>query len=437
MVLQRQRQDGTYHAHVVDESAHGKGLMRRNLTPRIIIVCAALVLAAASAASAQIDEDAPPLEEIEGVKTAVVLNANTDGTVNATIDQAALAAHEAIGGVDSDNRKKDGFFPYTMPDSRSVVEQALRSAGDRSDPTNLVIMSGGDSQLAIGQVARTSLGNTTFIDLGQAAPCLDAEGRADQTGECLGGVDLLPFNYSAVTFEVEDPAYLAGVIAASASRHDRLGIISGMPDCEECNRYVQGFIRGAQSIEPEIDIEVAYLADAGEEGYAFGDPNAARTFADAFIDIYQPDVLLPIASGASLAMIEAADDAGILAIGTDVDVASLHPELVDTVLASITRDVGTAVRDSIYEYTTGNLPRVRAMTLSDGSVDLTGEWQRRSGLTGDVAGRYQDARDALLSGTVQACPSNCGEPYGPNGSVIVAEPEPEIVAEPSVAPADG
>ncbi len=404
------------------------------------MVTTILALSFASVTSAQFDGP-PPYDVIEGVTTAVVLNATTDGTVNATIDRAARDAHQTIGGNISDNKKKNGFFEATMPDGRSVVEQALKSAGDRNAPTHLVIISGGNSQLVIGQIAGTNrLANTTFVDLGQAGPCVDQEGRPDGTGACLGGSEVLPFNYSAVTFEVEDPAYLAGVIAASASRHDRLGIISGKPDCEECNRYIQGYIRGAQSIEPNMDIEVAYLADAGleNEAYAFGDPNAAKAFADAFIDVYQPDVLLPIANGASLAMIQAADDAGILAIGTDVDVASLHPELVDTVLASITRDVGTAVRDSVYEYSTmdGSLPRQRLMTLGSG-VDLTEEWQRRSGLTGDVAGRYQDARDALLSGTVEACPSKCGEPYGPDGSVVVAEPEPDTVAEPSVAPADG
>jgi basic membrane lipoprotein Med (substrate-binding protein (PBP1-ABC) superfamily) len=197
-----------------------------------------------------------------------------------------------------------------------------------------------------------------------------------------------------------------------------------MADCEECNRYIQGFVNGARSVEPEIEIRLAYLAD-DSEALAFGDATAANTFADAFIEVYQPDVLLPVAHGASIGMIQAACDHGILAVGTDIDVTSVHPEFSECVLGSITRDVATAVRHSVYDYSTGRIPRLREMTLSDGYVDLTNEWSRMSALPGDVSGRYEDARTALITGVVDACPVDCGKPVALDGS------------EAGQAPADG
>lgn len=391
--------------------------MRRNRTPRIMATAAALTLLATSTAFAQFDDDDPLVSPVEGVRTAVVLNANTDDSVNAAIAAEARAAHLEIGGVIDDKKPKlNAFFESTEPDRMAVVQAAV---DDANDANNLVIISGGDSQSIIGVVSRTP--TAIFIDLGQPLPCVDERGSPDRTGACLGGELAMPFNYSAVTFGVEDPAYLAGVVAASASRNDRLGIISGMADCDECNRYIQGFIQGARSIEPDITINQAFLADE-DEAIAFGDAVSATAFAEAFIDVFQPDVLLPIAEGASVGMIEAACDAGILVVGTGVDVARQNPELAECVLASVTKDVRTAVRHAVYDFSTGNYPRVREMTLADGYVGLTEEWRLDSTIPVGVKDLYADAFDGLVTGQIDACPTDCGKPYGPDGPLQPVEP---------------
>lgn len=393
--------------------------MRRNLNPRIITAGVALVLLASTAASAQFDDD-PFFERDENIHTTVVLNATSGDAINATIDSAARKAHRELGGKISDGNK-NAYFIFSEPDRTSVVIQADAEAGDLANVgRNLMFISGGDSEVTARRASRNP--NTSFVDLGQSLPCLDAEGQPDDSGECTADSDVLPFNYSAVTFDVHDPAYLAGVVAASASRDDRLGIISGMADCEECNRYVQGFVTGARSVEPDIEIQLAYLAD-DSESLAFGDATAANTFADAFIEVYQPDVLLPIAHGASVGMIQAACDHGILAVGTDMDVSRVHPELSECILGSITRDVETAVRHSVYDYSTSRLPRLREMSLADGYVDLTDEWSSMSALPGDVSERYEDARTALLTGAADACPVDCGKPFSLDGSAA-AEADP-------------
>ena len=87
----------------------------------------------------------------------------------------------------------------------------------RSFDMDIVFIEGGDSPSTVGFAG--SLPNTYFVDLGQTVPCVDANGRADRTGECQGGTRALPSNYVAIPFEVEAPAYLAGVLAASLSNH--------------------------------------------------------------------------------------------------------------------------------------------------------------------------------------------------------------------------
>jgi basic membrane lipoprotein Med (substrate-binding protein (PBP1-ABC) superfamily) len=376
---------------------------------RIIVGAAALTLLVPSAVFAQQFEPGatPRPRLLEGVKTAVITSALTDPVVNEVIDTTARFAHKELGGIAS-NRKKNGFFPSSQPTGQDVVRTTLDFA--KAEEVNVIVITGGDSQSTVS-IAR-NFPQTVYLDIAQPQPCIDSDGRSDPSGTCEGSTFAIPSNYMAVNFEVEDAAYLAGVIAASASRSDRLGIISGLADCEECNRYIQGFILGAQGVKPDIDIEMAFLAD-DDEAEAFGDPTTAKTFAKAFIDVHQPDVLLPIARGASRGMIEAACEAGILAVGTDIDVSVVHPDLAECVLASITKDMEYAVRESVFRFANSDLQPTWDLGLEDGYVDLTDEWTRLPTMPVDATERYADAREAIIIDQIDACPSTCGAPFGP------------------------
>jgi basic membrane lipoprotein Med (substrate-binding protein (PBP1-ABC) superfamily) len=303
----------------------------------------------------------------------------------------------------------------TLDDTDFVVRAASDLGEQQRD---IVVISGGDSEVTAGfALDFTDPTYTIFIDIDQPFPCLTFDGRVDPTGTCAGRA--LPFNHEVVEFAVDQPAYLAGVIAASASRDDRLGIISGTPDCTTCNRYIEGFTLGARSVQPEIEIRVAHLSD-DDEATAFGDPDTARTFAKAFIDVYRPDVLLPVAGASSKGVIEAACDEGILAIGTDFDVSAAYPSLDRCVLASITRDIDRAVKWSVWKYIDGEDLGHRVLEIGDGGVALTDEWDDLPILPVDTVERFGAALEGILSGRIDTCPTACGN--GAEGSV--EEPEP-------------
>jgi basic membrane lipoprotein Med (substrate-binding protein (PBP1-ABC) superfamily) len=373
---------------------------------RILTTAAALALLSTSSVSAQLDPDLVEPVQFPGIKVGTVYNINSDPSTNARIQATVLPAFEEVGGKISDRPKRNGLVDVgELPDRLEVVTIARDLAKDVQP--EMVIISGGDAQSTISYAS--TYPNTMFIDVGQPLPCVDPGGRPDATGACDGGLNSVAGNYSAITYEVEDPAYLAGVLAASASRNNRLGIISGMSDCNECNRMIQGFAAGAVSVKPDIAIEVAFLAD-DDEKQAFRDAASARTFTEAFIDVHQPDVILPIANGATVGMIEAACDAGVLAIGTTgIDMVTDGPKLDgDCVLASITKDLEAAVRAAIYDFTSVGNPKQRSMTLIDGEVDLTEGWRLLPVLPTDAHERYETARQQLISGQIESCPESCG-----------------------------
>lgn len=387
--------------------------MRGTPTINVIGLAAAMSLLTASAVVAQIGEPAatPPPNQVVGVTTGTITSDLTEPAISTIVEKAATFAHEEIGG--RAGGKKDGFLSVALPATSNVVLAARDLAEEDFD---LVVISGGDSQGTVGFAA--AYPNTVFLDIGQPLPCVTRDGRADPSGTCDGDTFAIPINYAAVDFDVDQAAYLAGVIAAAASRDDSLGIISGTMDCPDCNRYIQGFLLGAQSIKPEIDVEIAYLADEGEAA-AFGDPTSAKTFAKAFIDVYEPDVILPLAGSGSRGIIEAACEAGILAVGTDIDVSTAYPELAECILASIVKDFDFAVREAIFAFANESLAPEWRLGLADGHVVVTDEWTRLPGLPVDLAERYEQAGQAVLTGQVQTCPTDCGAPYGPGAAVEV------------------
>lgn len=381
--------------------------MRGTQPVKVISLAAALTLLAGGTVSAQDAEPAltPPPNRFDNVKTAIIRSELSEPSVNTAVERAAAFAHEEIGGqVDG---RRGGLTSLLLPGPSAVVLAARDMAEDNSD---LVVISGGDSQASIGFAS--AYPNTVFLDIDQPMPCVTEDGRADPSGTCEGGTFAIPLNYSAVNFAVDEAAYLAGVIAAAASRGDSLGIISGTLDCSECNRYLQGFLLGAQSIKPEIDVEVAYLSDDDEE-VAFGDPDSAKTFAKAFIDVYEPDVILPLAGRGSRGIIEAACEAGILAVGTNIDFSAAYPELADCILTSITKDIEFAVRESVFAFANEDLSAEWRLGISDGHVGVTDEWTRLPGLPVDLSERYAKAEQDILTGQVQTCPADCGTPFGP------------------------
>jgi basic membrane lipoprotein Med (substrate-binding protein (PBP1-ABC) superfamily) len=378
--------------------------MRARPIVNVMSVAAALLLVTGGAAWAQLDEPiatAPP-PQFEDLTMALIQSDVTEAGINAEVADSAAFAFSEVGGVVTG--KKSALDSVTLPDSDDVV-LAARDAGEKG--YSLVVLGGGNGQGTVG-FAR-AYPESIFLDIDQPAPCVTENGQPDPSGTCAGGVTALPFNYSAIDFDTDQAAYLAGVVAAAASRDDILGIISGTADCADCNRTIDGFVRGAASVKPEIEIRQAYLSDEGGS-VAFDDPTSARTFARAFIDVYEPDVVLPLVGSGSRGVIEAACEAGILAVGTDIDVSGVYPDLAECILTSITKDYEYAVREAVFSWANGELPQEWRLGLADGHVGVTDEWTRLPGLPVDLAERFSEAERAVITGQVDTCGADCGAP---------------------------
>jgi simple sugar transport system substrate-binding protein len=96
--------------------------------------------------------------------------------------------------------------------------------------------------------------------------------------------------------------YLAGVLAANASKSGTLGIVISADDTN-WNRMAGGFVKGAQSVKPDLEIRLAQIGQAGYADTAGGKRVTEQVIADG------ADVIFGMGDGSSFGMIQAVEAA--------------------------------------------------------------------------------------------------------------------------------
>ena len=166
-------------------------------------------------------------------------------------------------------------------------------------------------------------------------------------------------NVSSIKFVIEEPAYLAGMLAASISPNGRIGVVGGM-EIPPVKRAFDAFGDGAREVRKDAEVVVSWLG-------SWEDVAAARQAALALLD-QGADLLFHNADAAGLGVFLAAEERGVLAIGCNKDQAHVRPQ---TVVASVVLDVPEAFVRVATEVRDGrHVGREHVYDLASGVVDL-------------------------------------------------------------------
>ena len=114
---------------------------------------------------------------------------------------------------------------------------------------------------------------------------------------------------------IQDASYLTGIIAGSMTESDNIGVVGGFP-IPEVNRLIHAFMAGAREVNPEVTFQVSFIG-------SWFDPPKAKETAVAMIE-NGADVMYAERFGVS----DAAQEAGVLAIGNVIDTQAEYPETV-------------------------------------------------------------------------------------------------------------
>lgn len=133
------------------------------------------------------------------------------------------------------------------------------------------------------------------------------------------GEDPVEPNMSVFDNWLQDPAYLAGMLAGGLTKSDVIGVVGAMP-IPEVNRIVNAFVLGIKETNPEATVKVSFIN-------TFFDPAAAKQAAQAHISA-GADVMFAERDG----VIAAAEEADLPVVGMMVDQKEEAPEHVVTSL---------------------------------------------------------------------------------------------------------
>jgi basic membrane protein A and related proteins len=257
--------------------------------------------------------------------------------------------------------------------------------------------------------------NIWFIGVDQAPLCITATGDADTaaTPTCAGDPAKLLPKFVAIKYEEDQAGYLAGIVAAGASKNGHIGAIGGINLVPAVVRYIQGYQLGAKSVNPNITVDVGYVSTS-DFTKAFNDPAGGQTYATQFIQQKGDDVMFQVAGKTGNGVLQAACAANIVGLGVDVDqylsLSAATDKTYSCILTSAEKHLSSSVESTIKAILAGTA--VGGNVTLDAKSDGIGlaPYTPDSAVSADTKAKITAALAAMVAGTLTTCPTTCGKP---------------------------
>ncbi|HLX33962.1 MAG TPA: BMP family ABC transporter substrate-binding protein [Candidatus Limnocylindrales bacterium] len=249
-----------------------------------------------------------------------------------------------------------------------------------------------------------------FIGVDQSPICVTPEGLPDTNFQCKGDAKTLLPHYISLQFQEDQAGYLAGIVAAGVSKKAEIGAIGGTTLCAPCVRYIQGYTLGAQSVNPQIKVDVAYVTNDFSNA-AFQDQAGGKVFAQNFL-AHNPnvDVLFQVAGLTGNGVLDAACAANIYGIGVDVDQYLSYPAADPCLVTSAEKHLETAVSAAIQAIASNTAtPGDNLYNAKNDGIGIADFHDKTALITSDIQSKIMAALSAMQAGTLATCPAqNCG-----------------------------
>jgi len=207
-------------------------------------------------------------------------------------------------------------------------------------------------------------------------------------------------NIASVVFAEHEGSFLAGALAGLVTTDTSIpginpdpviGVIGGVK-APGIDKFIVGYIQGAEAVNPDIDVKVAYSD-------TFGDPSKGEQMAKAMFD-QGADIVYQVAGGTGIGIIEAAKNEGHYAIGVDTDQDGMAP---GHVLTSMLKRVDVAVEDIVTDYAAGNFPggEVIDFGLAQNGVALSDMTHTKDLVPAAYLEQVEALKDDIVAGRIE------------------------------------
>ena len=201
-------------------------------------------------------------------------------------------------------------------------------------------------------------------------------------------------NLRQYVFKEHEGSYLVGVAAALASETGKVGFVGGM-DIPLIRKFACGYVGGVKSANGAASV---YQNMTGTTPSAWNDPGKGAELTKSQID-RGADVVYHAAGGTGLGVIQAAADAGKLAIGVDSNQNGLAP---GSVLTSMLKRVDVAAYETFKDAMSGDFSSgINVLGIAEGGVDWALDDNNASLVTAGIKAAVENARKDILSGKIK------------------------------------
>jgi len=362
--------------------------------------------AAASTPASTAPSEAPSVKPTSDLKIGVVTDV---GKVNdKNFNQFSYAG--AVNGAVSIGAKTPSVV---VPTQTSDYEPDLQAYVDQG--YNIIVAVGFNLEQATAKLAKLNP-KIWFIGVDHN-PCINKTGDYDpKFTDCSGNIATLLPNYIAINYQEDQAGYLAGIVAASASKSGIIGAVGGVAVCGPCVRYIQGYYLGAQSVNPAIKMKTAWVS-ASNFVKGFADQAGGTAFGDQFIK-QNPgiDVVFQVAGLTGNGVIDAACAAGINAIGVDVDQYQSYAASQKCILTSAEKHLAVSVSTSIQQISMKTAKGgIIVYNAANDGIGVAPFYDAASKLPADIQTKIDAALAGMKAGTLKTCPPapECGKTPAP------------------------
>ncbi|MEK8053455.1 BMP family protein [Ideonella sp. DXS22W] len=193
-------------------------------------------------------------------------------------------------------------------------------------------------------------------------------------------------NFAVFDNYIQEPSYLAGMVAGGMTKSNKIGMVGGFP-IPEVNRLMHAFMAGAKEVNPKVEFSVTFIN-------SWFDPPKAKEAAFAMID-KGADVMYAERFGVS----DAAKERKVLAVGNVINTQDKYP---DTVVASALWHMEPSIDRAIKlakdgKFTAEDYGPYSMMKHKGSSLAPLGTFEKK--VPADIVTKVQAKEKAILGGS--------------------------------------
>ncbi len=212
-------------------------------------------------------------------------------------------------------------------------------------------------------------------------------------------------NVKGLLFDVAQPSFLAGYLAAGMSETGVVCTFGGI-NTPPVVEFMIGFQNGVNYYNEQNGAEIQLLgwdnaAQAGVFAGNFESTEDGRKLAEVFFD-EGCDVIFPVAGPVGLGSAAAAQERGLMVIGVDTDQYVSAPEFGDVYLSSVLKNMDMAVFDTISALVDGSLVLGDNYlgTLENGGVGLAPYHDFEDKVPAELTEQIEQVIQGIIDGTI-------------------------------------